>query len=99
MPYSLFIFNVTNMFFKFAFLGIKRKKEENHTLWQQTPTIEGSEEMGKNDELREDYKEWPWIIVREAELISAQRVLRVTFVLDTQLYQWGFELCKQPGLR
>ena len=55
--------------------------------------------MGKIDELREEYKEWPPIIVRKAELISAQRVLRVTFVLDTQLYQWGFELCKQPCLR
>lgn len=60
---------------------------------------EGSEEMGKNDGLQGEYKEWPPIIVRKPELVSAQRVLRVTFALAIQLYQWGFELCKQPCLK
>lgn len=30
---------------------------------------------------------------------KAQRMLGVTFVLDTQLYQWAFQLYKQPCLR
>jgi len=64
-----------NVFHGFFFSGIKRKKEENFTLRQQTPTMkEGSGEMDKNDELREEHKALPPIIVRKAELNSAQRV-------------------------